>query len=78
VVTGRQSTRHDKHTEEINCIAISPDGTTVASAAVDRQLYLWRIADDTAQPLGTRSTNVSILLFSHDGKQLWCGVTTAT
>ena len=63
----------------ITCLAIAPDGRSVATGAADGSIRLWRVSDGTllsrmAQPQGT----VFSLAFSPDGQRLAAGGFDAT
>jgi WD40 repeat protein len=64
------------HSEAVNAIAFSPDGSLLASAGDDHLVKLWRAAD--GQPLGTLATHFDpamALAFSPDGSLLATGST---
>ncbi|MCW5939220.1 MAG: WD40 repeat domain-containing protein [Fimbriimonadaceae bacterium] len=59
------------HTREVNCVAVSPDGKTVASGSVDDTARLW--SDGGSKVLEGHDGDVTTLAFSPDGKLLATG-----
>ena len=56
------------HTAPIVALAVSPDGTTLASASWDRTVRLWPIAGGAPRVLDAHSQNVNGVAFTVDGK----------
>ena len=68
------------HKNDVNAVAISPDGKRIVSGSVDKTLRLWDAT--TGQPLGQPFTGhaslVSSVAFSPDGKRIVSGSTDNT
>jgi WD40 repeat protein/serine/threonine protein kinase len=63
-----------EHTDTVNCVAFSADGTRLASASSDKTVKVWSTA--TGQEivtLGIHSQKVSCVVFSADGAKLASG-----
>lgn len=61
-------------TKTLECLAVSPDGGTVAAAGVDGVVNLWKTADRRAlKPLKGHTKHVHALAFTPDGKTLVSG-----
>jgi cytochrome c len=58
------------HTAPIVALAVSPDGTTLASAAWDHTVRLWPLAGGDARVLEGHTQNVNGVAFTPDGKAL--------
>jgi WD40 repeat protein len=62
------------HGGPVNCVAFSPDGSTLASGSDDRTLILWDLANKRAKvELQGHTDRVSSLAFSPDGGTLATG-----
>ncbi|MGH3837275.1 MAG: TIR domain-containing protein [Pseudonocardiaceae bacterium] len=71
------------HTDDVNAVAFSPDGTTVATASFDDTVILWDVTNPTrprslGQPLTGHKDQVSSARFSPDGHTLATGSTDDT
>jgi cytochrome c len=58
------------HTAPIVALAVSPDGTTLASASWDHTVRLWPIAGGAPRVLDEHTQNVNGVAFTADGKAL--------
>jgi len=58
------------HTAPIVSLAVSPDGSTIASASWDRTVRLWPVAGGTPRILQGHSQNVNGVAFTSDGKTI--------
>lgn len=59
------------HTQDVNAVSISPDGSLVASASSDKNVKLWRTGDGSlAHQLRGHTGNVNGVAFSPDGTLL--------
>lgn len=56
------------HTAPIAALALSPDGTTLASASWDHSVRLWPLNGNASRVLEGHSQNVNGVAFSTDGK----------
>jgi cytochrome c len=60
----------DGHRAPIVSLAVSPDGTRLASASWDRTVRVWSLADGAQQVLEGHTQNVNGVAFSPDGQSL--------
>lgn len=60
----------DGHTAPIASLAVSPDGTTLASASWDRTVRLWPLNGGEPRVLEGNTQNVNGVTFSLDGKNV--------
>lgn len=58
------------HTAPIAALAVSPDGTTLASASWDHTVRLWPLADGAPRVFDGHAQNVNGVAFTADGKSL--------
>ncbi len=62
------------HPSWVNCVAISPNGQTVASGSLDDKVKLWNIQDgNLLQTLAGHSRPVNCIAFHPDGNRLISG-----
>jgi WD40 repeat protein len=61
------------HTNSINAIAVSPDGTLVASASADKHVRLWRLSDRRTIATFKHTKQVNCVTFSADGRHILSG-----
>lgn len=62
------------HPSWVNCVAISPNGQTVASGSLDDKVKLWQIEDgNLLQTLAGHMRAVNCITFHPDGKRLISG-----
>jgi hypothetical protein len=59
-----------RHTEDI---VINPTGTLVASASVDKHVYIWRLSDQKTIAIFQHSAPTMCVTFSVDGKHILSG-----
>jgi WD40 repeat protein/uncharacterized caspase-like protein len=71
VATGELSKSFAGHTKDINSLAFSSDGRTLASASDDSSVKLWDVASGVArQTLAENNARFSSVQFSHDDQML--------
>ncbi|KAG9022586.1 hypothetical protein FRB95_014572 [Tulasnella sp. JGI-2019a] len=60
------------HTGRVNCVAISPDGTTIVSGSNDKTLQLWDVktGEGIGKAMGGHTQPVSSIDSSLDGKHI--------
>ncbi|MCB9436627.1 MAG: protein kinase [Anaerolineales bacterium] len=64
----------DAHTDSVNAVALSPDGTQALTASTDRTLILWDLATGTPlQTLRGHTNQVNDVVFMADGKRAISG-----
>jgi WD40 repeat protein len=70
VSTGEHKATLDGHTDDVNWIAFSPDGSTLASGSDDKTIRLWDA--ETSKHKATYSVGVpcNTVVFSPDGNTL--------
>ena len=60
-----------RHSEQVLCLAVSPDGALVASGSLDRSIRLWRAEDGRpVRVIGEHSGGVLSLAFAGGGEQV--------
>src|SRR5262249_865534 len=64
------------HTDEVRCVAISPDGKTIASGGADNTIRFWDVASGKEQAMLKNAAvyGVDSVAFSPDGKTLASGI----
>jgi WD40 repeat protein/uncharacterized caspase-like protein len=71
VSTGRELRTLTGHTTEVKCLALSPDGARLASAAADNNIKIWDVASGReVHTLKGHSAQINSLAFSPDGHLL--------
>ena len=74
VATSRELALFTGHTDGVNAIAFSPDGTTIASGSNDRTIKLWDVATgENIAKLEGHWNGVNSVVFSADGTKLASG-----
>ncbi|KAG9397012.1 tyrosine kinase [Carpediemonas membranifera] len=62
-----------EHGGKVRCIAVSPDGSTIASSGDNHKIKLWSKRGRLVKTLEGHTNNVNSLAFSRDGKTLVSG-----
>ena len=74
VATGDELRRIDAHAGDVNWVAFSPDGGTLATGADDKLIKIWDRATGSPGPGRSRGTRLGGgLAFTPDGKHLGSG-----
>ncbi|CAD8215584.1 unnamed protein product [Paramecium octaurelia] len=74
VKTGQQKAKLDGHSNCVNSICYSPDGTTLASGSYDKSILLWDVKTGYQKTkLDGHSGLVNSICYSPDGKTLASG-----
>ncbi len=68
-------TTFEGHTDEVLCVAISPDGKTLVSGSADNTIRFWNVASGKEQAVLNNAAvyGVDSVTFSRDGKILAAG-----
>ncbi|WP_200907296.1 WD40 repeat domain-containing protein, partial [Ardenticatena maritima] len=61
------------HTDEVNAVAVSPDGRTIVSGSSDRTLRAWDLERGESRVLFWNDASIPSLAISPDGRTLACG-----
>ncbi len=63
------------HTDDVNSLAFSPDGTRVVTAGYDATIKVWAVASDHLEVLTLRGNTKEVysVVFSPDGKRIAAG-----
>ncbi|KAG0284817.1 hypothetical protein BGZ96_010837 [Linnemannia gamsii] len=74
IATGSTISISTGHSENISCLAYSPNGTWIASGSYDNTVQLWNLLDDTTGPtLLGHTDHVKAVAFSPNGRQVASG-----
>jgi WD40 repeat protein/cellulose biosynthesis protein BcsQ len=67
---GGEARRLGEHTDTVTSLAWKPDGTSLASASLDRTVRFWELGGNESKPLKLRSADPIALRWSSDGRLL--------
>lgn len=72
----KKRVRFEGHTDVVQCVAVSPDGKTIASGGWDNTIRFWDVASGKQQAVLKKAAvyGVESVAFSPDGKTLASGI----